>query len=70
MVEIRNSGKFRWSYDVAQGPHSTAWSSGRLVKPQVRHGVATIHNMEMFVLCFVFLFRYSKGLSIGLMRTL
>ena len=32
--------------------------------------VATIHSMEIFVLCFVFLFRYSEDLSIGLMRIL
>ena len=30
----------------------------------------TVDNMKIFVFCFVFLFRYSKKLSIGLMRTL
>ena len=36
----------------------------------LRHGVATVHCMEIFVFCFVLLFCYSEDLSIGLMRTL
>ena len=36
----------------------------------LRRGLATIHSMETFVFCFVLLFRYSKDLSIRLMRTL
>ena len=31
---------------------------------------STVHNMEIFVFCFVLLFRYFEDLSIGLMRTL
>ena len=31
----------------------------------LRRGLATIHNMEIFVFCFVLLFHYSEDLSIG-----
>ena len=36
----------------------------------LRRSVAIIHSMEIYVFCFVLLFRYSEDLSIGLMRTL
>ena len=36
----------------------------------LRCGKATIHSMKNVVFCFVLLFRYSKNMSIGLMRTL
>ena len=60
------------------GPHQgMAWPRGGLDKPRVHRsvevllrGVATVHNMEIFVFCFVLLFHYSEDLSIGLMRTL
>ena len=52
--------------------HSKAMSRRRSTPQRssamLRH--SNVHNMEIFVLCFVLLSRYSKDLSIGLMRTL
>ena len=50
--------------------HTAAWPNGRLDKPRVRRGEDTVHNMKNVVFCSVLLFRYSKDLSIGLMRIL
>ena len=50
--------------------HAVAWSRGENGQPRVRRGEAIVHSMKNVVFCFVLLFRYSKDLSIGLMRIL
>ena len=79
----QKSGQCLWSFAAAKGPlvaakvhamtwhaHAAAWPRGENSQPQVRRCEATIHNMKNVVFCFVPLFRYSKDLSIGLMRIL
>ena len=48
--------------------HTAAWPRGENGQPQVRRGEATVYSMKNVVFCFVLLFRYSKDLSIRLMR--
>ena len=55
---------------VAAKAHPTTWPRGENGQPQVRRGEATVHSMKNVVFCFVLLFRYSKDLSIRLMRIL
>ena len=55
---------------VRRGVAELRRGEGLLCGEGLRRGVATVHNMEIFVFCFVLFFRCSEDLSIGLMRTL
>ena len=75
--EISKSGQFRGPTPQRRDPMQRRGREGGLDKPRVRrgieklrHSVATVHSMKIFVFCFVLFFHYSEDLSIGLMKTL
>ena len=75
-AKINNSGQFRGSF-AAMKVHATAWHVQATAwprrgsfHPRVCRDEATVHSMKNVVFYFVLLFRYSKDLSIRLMRIL
>ena len=68
-AKINNSGQFRGSF-AAMKVHATAWPRRGSFHPRVCRDEATVHSMKNVVFYFVLLFRYSKDLSIRLMRIL